>query len=822
MLQDFNVQELIQLTAATVVQQGPDTTFSQVSIDSRTIHQPSDTLFIALKGAKFDGHAFIEALILLGVKGFIVKKGAQLPIQIPEDIHLLAVDDTHQALQRLAAYQRSLFQKPLVAITGSNGKTIIKEWLGQLLGAHYAVAKSPKSYNSQVGVPLSIFGIKPYHQVAVMEAGISKKGEMSRLQSMLRPDIGVFTTIGTAHEEGFDSQEQKLQEKASLFSESRFVIYRKEHTSIATHLEKVMAPERLIAWSDHPGTDYTLSVKKESNASKIILLKPDLNMFTFSVPFTDEASLENIRHAIVAGMVLGLQASQIQQELTHLRPIEMRLTLKAGIHECLLIDDTYNNDLAGLRLALDFMATQRQKSRRIVILSDLLQVGNPSLVYQEVGRLLDFYQIDLFIAIGKEIQTVRNSWAGKMQNYTNTEDFLQVLPSLEFHNDLILVTGARAFAFENIISRLQQRVHGTVLEINLNALTHNYNFYKTLLKPKTKVMVMVKAFAYGGGAVEIANHLEQLRADYLAVAYSDEGIMLREAGIRLPIMVLNPVQESFGQLLAFNLEPVVYSPQFLRDLGLFCRHQQETIRIHLDLDTGMNRLGFKKEDLPLLLEFIQEFPELIVASVYTHLVGTDEDVHNDFSRMQLTLFQEMAEEIAHSTGTQPIRHALNSGGIVRFPDYQLDMVRLGIGLYGVEVNGKYDTALKPISSLKTTISQIKSIAPDESVGYARKGVLPEGGKIATIAIGYADGFDRRFSNGVGYVLIHGKKAPVVGNVCMDMCMVDVSHIEAQEGDEVIIYGPDISLKALANAIGTIPYELLTNISTRVKRVYYLD
>ncbi|GHB46835.1 bifunctional UDP-N-acetylmuramoyl-tripeptide:D-alanyl-D-alanine ligase/alanine racemase [Mongoliitalea lutea] len=822
MLQDFSVQEIVQITSATVINGGMNGRFSQVSTDSRTIHQPSETLFIALKGAKFDGHQFIQQLVNQGVKGFLVRHGEEVPTGISEDIYLFAVNDTHQALQQLAAFQRALFQKPLIAITGSNGKTIVKEWLGQLLGAHYAVAKSPKSYNSQVGVPLSIFGIKPYHQVAVMEAGISKKGEMSRLQSMLRPDIGIFTTIGTAHEEGFDSQAQKLQEKASLFAESKFLIYRKEHAAIASYLEQVMAHERLIAWSDYPGTDYTLSVKKESNSSKIILLKPDMSMFTFSVPFTDEASLENIRHAIVAGLVLGLQAGQIQQELTHLRPVEMRLTLKAGIRDCLLIDDTYNNDLAGLRLALDFMAAQRQKRRRIVILSDLLQVGNPSLVYEEVGRLLDFYQIDLFIAIGKEIQAVRSSWAGKMLTHTNTEDFLQALPSVEFQNDLILVSGARAFAFETIIARLQQRVHGTVLEINLNALTHNYNFYKTLLKPSTKVMVMVKAFAYGGGAVEIANHLEQLRADYLAVAYSDEGIMLREAGIRLPIMVLNPVQESFGQLLAFNLEPVVYSPQFMRDLGLFCRHQQASIRIHLDLDTGMNRLGFKKEDLPQLIAMIQEFQELTIASVYTHLVGTDEDVHDDFSRMQLILFQAMAEEIAHSTGTQPFRHALNSGGIIRFPDYQFDMVRLGIGLYGVEVNGRYDTSLKSISSLKTTISQIKSIAPDESVGYGRKGILPKGGKIATIAIGYADGYDRRFSNGVGFVLIHGKKAPVVGNVCMDMCMVDVTDIDAQEGDEVIIYGPDISLKALANAIGTIPYELLTNISTRVKRVYYLD
>ncbi|UJP65668.1 bifunctional UDP-N-acetylmuramoyl-tripeptide:D-alanyl-D-alanine ligase/alanine racemase [Mongoliitalea daihaiensis] len=822
MLRELSVQEIVKITAARLEQGYAQQSFAQVSIDSRTVSQPYNTLFVALKGAKFDGHQFIPELIAQGVKGFLVKKGIQLPQLSRESLVILEVADTHEALQALAAYQRSLFEKPLVAITGSNGKTIIKEWLGQLLGTAYALAKSPKSYNSQVGVPLSVFGIKPYHQVAVMEAGISKVGEMRRLESILKPDIGIFSNIGTAHEEGFDSQLQKLIEKAQLFVASKFIIYRKEHVSIASYLEKTFAADRLIAWSDQAGADYTLSVKKEGSFSKIILLKPDLSMFTFTVPFTDEASLENIRHAIVASMVLGLQAGQIQQVLRHLRPVEMRLTLKAGIHDCLLIDDTYNNDLAGLRLALDFMAAQRQKNRRILILSDLLQVGEPTQVYREVASLLEFYQIDQLIGIGTQIQQLKTFWKGSFIGYQETAQFLQSIKNLNFHQDLILVTGARAFALESIVARLQQQVHGTVLEINLNALTHNYNFYKTQLKPSTKVMVMVKAFAYGGGASEIANHVEQLKADYLAVAYSDEGVSLREAGIRLPMMVLNPLQESFGQLLQHTLEPVVYSPQFFKELGYFCRNQSAELSIHLDLDTGMNRLGFKESDLPELIGLLKKFPELRVASMYTHLVGTDEDMHDDFSMHQLHLFQKMATELEHQLGYQPLKHALNSGGIVRFPEFQFDMVRLGIGLYGVEVNGRHDTQLKPVSVLKTTISQIKEIEPGESIGYSRKGYLPKGGRIATIAIGYADGFDRRFSNGVGFVLIHGQKAPVVGNVCMDMCMVDISGIDAQEGDQVIIYGPGISLKELATTIATIPYELLTNISSRVKRVYFLD
>lgn len=822
MIQSLSIDAIIKCTAAWLVSGEIPLLFSQVSIDSRTIPLPSETLFIALKGAKFDGHQFIPELIDKGVKGFLVKKGHHLDLSAYPFAVILEVEDTHLALQQLAAYQRSLFDKPLLAITGSNGKTIIKEWIGQLLGEVFAVAKSPKSYNSQVGVPLSVFGIKPYHQVAVMEAGISKKGEMSRLQAILRPDIGIFTNIGTAHEEGFDSQSQKMAEKATLFAEAKYIIYRKEHVAIANYLERIFESDRLIAWSDLPGADYTLSVKKDTSQAKIIMLKSDMSMFTFTVPFTDEASLENIRHSIVAALVLGLPAAKIQDGLLHLRPVEMRLTLKAGIHDCLLIDDTYNNDLAGLRLALDFMVAQRQKRRKILILSDLLQVGDPSQVYKEVAGLLDFYRIDHLFAIGDQIKQIKDYWNGQCDAFGDTTEFLNLLDLSQFQNDLILISGARSFTFESIVGRLQQRVHGTVLEINLNALTHNYNFYKTLLKPNTKVMVMVKAFAYGGGATEIANHLEQLKADYLAVAYSDEGIALRQAGIRLPIMVLNPVQESFHQLLDYQLEPVVYSAQFLRDIGSFCRSHQVSLSIHIDLDTGMNRLGFKPEDLKNLFHLSREYAEIKVASVYTHLVGTDEDVHDDFSRGQLQLFSSMADSLEECLGYAPLRHALNSGGIVRFPAYQLDMVRLGIGLYGVEVNGRHDTQLKPVSTLKTTISQIKTIAPGESVGYSRKGILPDGGRIATIAIGYADGFDRRFSNGVGYVLIHGKQASVVGNVCMDMCMVDITDIEAQEGDEAIIYGPGISLKSLAEAIGTIPYELLTNISTRVKRVYFLD
>lgn len=822
MIQSLTAHQISELVDGEVISLTGSGLVGWISIDSRNILEPSKTLFVALKGAKFDGHEFINPVYQEGVRNFLVQKGNPIPESLTNDSTFIAVDNPHQALQQLAAYERSLFAGPLVSITGSNGKTIVKEWLGQVLGQKYLVAKSPKSYNSQVGVPLSVFGIEQNHQVAIMEAGISKPGEMEKLAAILRPQMGIFTNIGTAHEEGFESMEQKLAEKAKLFDQSEFIIYRKDHQKIHAHLSSRFAEKKLISWSDFAGADYTLSVKKESDRSKILLMKPDLSVFTFSVPFADQASLENIRHVIVASLSLGLEESLIQEGLNHLKAVEMRLTLKPGINDCLIIDDTYNNDLAGLRLALDFMAAQRPKRRKVIILSDMLQVGNVTEVYQEVGSLLTHHQIDFLIGVGEKIASVKESFHGKAVFFADTETLLLHVSQEDFENDLVLVTGARKFGFEVIVNRLQQRIHGTTLEINLNALTHNYNFYKTQLLPSTKVMVMVKAFAYGGGAAEIANHLQQLRADYLAVAYTDEGVALREEGIRLPIMVLNPVQESFIHLEKFDLEPVVYSPDFFQQLGKFCQNRAIHMKIHLDMDTGMHRLGFEPEHIPRLLSLIQSYPQLEIRSMYTHLVGADEVIHRDFSLEQLRSFLSMCEAISANLDYKPLRHALNSAGIIQFPEYQMDMVRLGIGLYGVEVSGKFESHLKSISTLKTTISQIKSVPKGESIGYSRKGIMEEDGKIATIALGYADGYDRRFSNGKGFVLVHGKKAPVIGNVCMDMTMVNISGIEANEGDEVIIYGPGISLKELSERIGTIPYELLTNISSRVKRVYYLD
>ena len=762
-------------------------------------------------------------LLNLGVSYFLVDDQTSIPSSWLDRGYFIQVKDTRIALQSLATYQRVQFTKPVVGITGSNGKTIVKEWLGQVLSQQFAVAKSPKSYNSQVGVPLSIFGIQSYHQVALLEAGVSKTGDMDTLAKIIQPGLGIFTNIGSAHEEGFPDIKEKIAEKLKLFAGVNFLLYCKDHDLLAQEIEQQLPTEKRISWSKKAGAEYLVSWKNQETHSRIVVMKSDGQTFTFQVPFTDQASLENVTHVILASLSLGQEVKSIQEGLSHLMPVDMRLTLKPGLNDSLLIDDTYNNDLAGLKVALEFLSQQRPKRSKILIISDLLQQGLPEKVYKEVADLIQSYGIDQVIGVGTQIQHLETLLGKGVRTFSNTEQLLLELQPEQFQNDLILITGAREYTFERVVNRLQQRIHGTTLEINLNALTHNFNFYKRQLAPSTRVMVMVKAFAYGGGAAEIANHLQTLGADYLAVAYTDEGVSLRKQGIQLPIMVLNPVEESFDLLSQYQLEPVVFSPEFFRKLGAYVQHQSLQLSIHLDLDTGMNRLGFEQEQLVELMDLIQQYPQLQLASVYTHLVGADEEVHDDFSLHQLQQFQEMSESICSILSYKPLRHALNSAGIVRYPDFQLDMVRLGIGLYGVEVTGKHDRSLKAVSTLKTTISQVKTLAAGATVGYSRKGSLPEGGRIATLALGYADGYDRRFSQGKGYVLIDSKKAPVIGNVCMDMVMVDVSAIPGvKAGDEAIVYGEEISLKELADCIGTIPYELLTNISGRVKRVYYLD
>lgn len=821
MIKELTLEELLKIVPGTLVQNGSEVPIHHISTDSRKILSGRGTLFIALEGSKYDGHEFITSVYQAGVRHFILKGGRLPHIELAE-ANIILVSDPIAALQSLAQWNRSLFSGPVVGITGSNGKTIVKEWLGQVLGMAHNVAKSPKSYNSQIGVPLSIFGIDGYHKVAILEAGMSKPGEMEKLERMIAPSIGIFTNLGTAHDEGFRDKEEKLAEKIKLFKQSRLIIYRKDQAEVAKKLENTFSEDRLVSWSSLPGADYTLSVKKEANHTKIVLMQPDLSIYTFQTEFTDEASLENLRHVIAGALTLGMSVKDIQEAIRGLKPLGMRLSVKQGLYNSTLIDDTYNNDVAGLEIALEFLQHQRPKRRKVLILSALPQAGNNTRVYEQVSRLIKHYQIDQIYGVGKDIQHLHKYFRANFLHFEDTKSLIQALSPADLSDDLVLIKGARKYEFEAVVNHLQERIHGTALEINLNALSHNYNFYKGKLQTQTKIMAMVKAFAYGGGSIEIANQLQQLKADYLAVAYTDEGVHLRNNGIHLPIMVLNPDPQGFNNLLKYQLEPVVYSLDFFDLIGKFCQSHGSQLNIHLDLDTGMRRLGFEKEDMEALGKLIVHHKALTIRSLYTHLAGADDAAHEEFSLTQLASFRIMSGSIKSYLDYPVLCHALNSAGILRYPEHQMDMVRLGIGLYGIEVTGLYEKSLRPISTLKTTISQIKTLSKGETIGYGRKGKMMDDGKIATIPIGYADGYDRRFSNGKGYVLIHGQKCKVIGNVCMDMSMIDVTGIDARVGDEVIVYGTKPSVVELAEAIGTIPYELLTSISDRVKRVYYMD
>ncbi|MFC4873885.1 bifunctional UDP-N-acetylmuramoyl-tripeptide:D-alanyl-D-alanine ligase/alanine racemase [Negadavirga shengliensis] len=824
MMDKLNLRTFAEGYPGKLIEQDPGISFTQVAIDSRKIFSGGDTLFIGLKGNRLNGRQFSDEAHLAGTRNFLLSQetpDTNWSEKLP-GANIFLVENPLDALQQLAIWNRNQIRYPIVGITGSNGKTIIKEWLGQILSHQYRVGKSPKSYNSQIGVPLSALSLESYHQIGILEAGISEKGEMEKLNRIIRPELGIFTNLGTAHDENFTNAEEKLIEKCKLFSGSRYIIYRKDQKAVADYLEKNRERDKLISWSEVPGSDYTLSVKNDDAGSRIVLIKPDLDMFTFYTAFRDSASLENLRHVIVACLTLGMKPHAIQKGIATLRNIDMRLTLKPGINRCNIIDDTYNNDLAGLEIALEFMGLQRQSGRKILILSDMVQAGNEERIYQKAGKLVGHYGIDFFIGVGERIKAFGEYFGEKAYFFRDTSHLLENLQDFKLEEDLILIKGARKFYFEEIVKKLEEKFHGTVLEINLNAISHNFNFYKQRLASGTKVMVMVKAFAYGGGSAEIANHLQSLGADYLAVAYADEGVYLRQKGIRLPIMVMNTDVNTFHLLDEYRLEPVIYSIRIFNELIHYVKNHSLFPSVHLELETGMRRLGIDRDALQELASLIHDYPELKVASLYTHLAGADEAVHDKFTQKQLQQFSDMCDKIIAFLGYTPLRHVLNSAGIIRYPEYAFDMVRLGIGVYGVEVSGREQSSLQQVFSLKTVVSQIKELEKGDSIGYGRKGMMTEKGRTATIAIGYADGFDRRFSNGRGYVLIRGQRAPVIGNVCMDMTMVDISGIDAKEGDTVIVYGENIPIYQLAENIGTIPYELLTNIGERVKRLYYLD
>lgn len=779
--------------------------------DSRKAGSPEGAVFFAIRGPHHDGHDYLTKLYDLGIRQFVVEKAVS---EIGPDANVLLVKSSLKALQDISAFHRSRFTFPVIGITGSNGKTIIKEWLYQLLSPGFKIVKNPASYNSQLGVPLSVWQMKDHHSLGIFEAGISTVDEMQKLQKILRPTLGIFTNIGSAHDEGFKDTEEKIQEKLMLFAECELVFYCADHSPIHQAIQKRKVPGYSWGVSGHANVRIT----KEGDAYR---LRTANETFLLKLPFSDHASIENCLHCVVVLLYFKLQPHEIQERISGLRSVPMRLELKEGINQCQVIDDTYNNDLAGLQVSLDFLSHQHQKQKKRLILSDIYESGlSDQDLVQKVFLFLSSANVQHFIGIGPRMFSHQNDFPQGSAFYKSTEDFLRDFDFTTMHNEVILVKGARVFTFEKIVNRIQRKVHGTIMEIDLGALIHNLNFYKSCLRPETRIMAMVKAFAYGSGSNQVANVLQYHKTDYLGVAYPDEGVELRKNNIGLPIMVMNAPEESFETLLQYQLEPEIYNFRVLHELFVFL--QGRSCSVHLKIDTGMRRLGFDEDEIEGLITLLHQNTYVKVASIFSHMAGADEERHDPFSRDQGNRFVAIAHRISQALGYRPIFHILNSSGILRFPQFQLDMVRLGIGLYGIDPTESIQSNLRTVTTLKTVISQIKHVRAGESIGYGRKGVANQPVTIATLAIGYADGFRRTFSQGVGKVLIHGRTAPVIGNVCMDMTMVDITNIPSREGDEVIIFGKDLPIQELAKWAGTIPYEILTNTSERVKRIFVAE
>ncbi|CAN5539833.1 bifunctional UDP-N-acetylmuramoyl-tripeptide:D-alanyl-D-alanine ligase/alanine racemase [soil metagenome] len=807
----MHFRELANFLDGTNLQFSKERPVQILLIDSRKAVVSEGSVFFAMSGDRHDGHRFLNELFQLGIRQFIVEK--EIPAESFPGANILKVESALKALQTIASIHRSKFSLPVIGITGSNGKTIVKEWLYQVLSPDLQIIKNPGSYNSQVGVPISVWQIQKQHNLGIFEAGISQPGEMEKLQLIIQPTTGIFTNLGSAHDEGFSSPEEKAIEKSKLFSSCETIIFCKDHLLIDKVLTRANVP--LLSWGFTPDAD----IRIVSSGSSTFKINYQSKVFTLELPFQDQASQENAFHVITFMLMEGYSPEIIQERIQLLQSIPMRLELKQGINRCVIIDDTYNNDIAGLRISLDFLKNQ-QKTKKTLILSDVLQSGLPAIqLIQEIKDLVVAGQVTKFIGIGP-VLFANQSIFNEGQFYTSTKSFLEKSTPEEFADEVILIKGARSFQFEKIAQRLQRKVHGTVMEIDMNAMVHNLNYFKSRLNPGTKLMAMVKAFAYGSGSEEVANMLQYHRVDYLGVAYADEGIELRKNNISLPVMVMNPSEESFSLLLEYNLEPEMYNVRVLKSFIDFLNDRPSLI--HLKLDTGMHRLGFEENELDDVLQFIKSHKNIKVASVFSHLSGADEKTHDEFSTQQAAAFIRMAEKTEEILGYRPLEHLLNSPGILRLPQFQFDMVRLGIGLYGVDPTEAVNANLKPVASIKTVISQIKHIKAGETIGYGRKGKAEKDMKLATLAIGYADGFSRSFSGGKGKVMIHGQLAPVMGNVCMDMTMVDITPITAAEGDEAIIFGPGLPIQQVAAWGNTIPYEILTNTSERVKRVYYAE
>ena len=759
--------------------------------DSRSLCFPESTLFFALRSARGDGHRFIEELYNRGVRNFVVDH--QPEAELPE-ANLLLVPDTRKALQRLAERHRETFDIPVIGITGSNGKTTVKEWLYQMLMDDYTVTRSPRSYNSQIGVPLSVLGLWSQSQIGIFEAAISQPDEMNALQAIIQPTIGIFTCLGSAHQENFESMEQKCNEKLKLFHNAHSLIYPADDPIVSKCVEKTRFQGRLVPWHS-----------------------------------TGKGAIEDNKEICrTACRLLGLSEEVIQERIARLEPVAMRLEVKSGQKGCTLINDSYNSDLSSLDIALDFLnrRPEREGLRRMLILSDIQQTGIPAdTLYTHVSQMARQRGIEQILAVGPTLCASKDcfaEWGDACRFYTQTEELLQSQEFQLISHSIILIKGARSFHFEQITDRLEQKVHETILEVDLGAVVKNLNHYRSFMKPGTRMVCMVKADAYGTGAVEVAKTLQDHRVDYLAVAVADEGVTLRQAGVTANIIIMNPEMSSFRTLFQYSLEPEVYSFRLLE--ALISEAEREGVvgfPIHIKLDTGMRRMGFDPEhDMDALIQRLQHQSAVVPCSVFSHFVGSDSDSFDDFSRHQFALFQKGSDRLQSAFRHHILRHICNSAGIIHFPEYQLDMVRLGLGLYGVD--SRTNKTLYNASTLRTTILQIHNVPAGESVGYSRRTILTRDSRIASIPIGYADGLDRHLGNRHGYCLVKGQKAEYVGNICMDVCMIDVTDIPCSEGDSVIIFGEELPTSTLAEWLDTIPYEIMTSVSNRVKRIYFQE
>ena len=814
------MNHITHIVGGTLIGKG-DFEIDRLSIDSRTLVLASKTLFFALVGERHDGHNYIQDLYKKGIRAFVISE--TVDYSLFEDCNFIFVSDSLTALQKLCAYHRKNYNYPVIAITGSNGKTIVKEWLYQVLNPFFRIVRSPKSYNSQVGVPISVWQMSQEDKLGIFEAGISMPDEMNSLQSIIQPTIGVFTHLGSAHRENFKSSRSLLLEKLKLFKSCDCIVYCSDDTLVDQEIVYQYEEEKeLLSWSKTQRASLQiLSEIGDGKNTEIKALYKEKKK-EIHLPFCDVASIENAIHCWLCLLHLGLSDKQIFEGMKDLQAVAMRLELKEGQNNCLLINDFYNSDFGSLSITLDLVNQHAKGRKKIVILSDIFQSGfKIQDLYAQVSELLALKKIDKLIGIGNDISLLSKSFQCESIFYPTTEAFLKTIDSNVFNNEIILIRGARDFRFERISSALQYKAHRTILEVNMTAMVHNLNYFRSLLKPQTKLMVMVKAFSYGSGSSEIANLLQYHRVDYLAVAIADEGVELRTDGISTPIVVMNPELHSFETMIEYHLEPEIYNLSVLKSFETVLKMSGlKNYPIHIKLDTGMYRMGFCDSELDELIDYLRNNAHFHIRSVFSHLAGSDEEIHDDYTKSQIEKFEDWSKQIRSAFTYNIDRHILNTAGIERFSNAQFEMVRLGIGLYGVSAT-KQDQLMN-VSTLKTTISQIKWVESGQTVGYNRKGKLNKKSRIGIIPIGYADGFDRRLSNGIGEVLVNGNIASVVGNICMDMCMIDLTNIKAEEGDAVIIFGDDYSLTKIAEKLDTIPYEVLTTVSRRVKRIYFQE